>query len=317
MAEIKPGSRKVIDYLLNIPIEKLTKSENNIANFLDCKNIFIDVHKIISRLNLFFNNIIEMPLVFEEILLKPLNDMHDLYRLILDFNPRVLSTEAIGTKNVFTDKLKQYYGNLLKAISTFNGNYLFLYSDISDILFEAKSNKLEIDNILEQMRRASGSFGVSKYSAFFLEEAQKYKQKSKNWLLTTIAVAIATLVIGVYMFIDHLNNIYYYSIPQVIQLSISKLIILSVLYFGIVSGARIYKSYMHNHIINCHRANALNTFESFIQASDDPNTKNAVLLQATNAIFSHQTSGFIQKEMAPTPPVRLIDLIKNMPNSTE
>lgn len=43
------------------------------------------------------------------------------------------------------------------------------------------------------------------------------------------------------------------------------------------------------------RARALKTFEAFAQASADQETKNAVLVQATGAIFTSQPSGFLGK----------------------
>jgi hypothetical protein len=53
---------------------------------------------------------------------------------------------------------------------------------------------------------------------------------------------------------------------------------------------------MHNSIVNRHRETALTTFATFVGSTDDPATKNAVLIQSTQAIFSPQPSGYLRMD---------------------
>jgi hypothetical protein len=66
-----------------------------------------------------------------------------------------------------------------------------------------------------------------------------------------------------------------------------------VLYYGLVWAGRNFSTHRHNQTVNNHRQNALKTFEAFVKAASDDATKNAVLLQATQSIFSPQASGYL------------------------
>ncbi len=73
-----------------------------------------------------------------------------------------------------------------------------------------------------------------------------------------------------------------------------KLAFLSVLYFAMVFTGRAFRASMHNYTVNRHRFKALNTFELFVKGSEgNQETKNAVLLQATGAIFAPQKTGYL------------------------
>jgi hypothetical protein len=53
---------------------------------------------------------------------------------------------------------------------------------------------------------------------------------------------------------------------------------------------------MHNYVVNRHRQKALLTFEIFVNATRDESTKNAVLIQSTQAIFAPQPTGYLRTE---------------------
>ena len=84
------------------------------------------------------------------------------------------------------------------------------------------------------------------------------------------------------------------------------------LYFGIVWSGRIYKAQQHNCVVNQHRHNALSTFETFVNATEDKETKNAVLIQTTKAIFSPQHSGFAahEKELSTSP--QILEIVRSV-----
>jgi len=68
----------------------------------------------------------------------------------------------------------------------------------------------------------------------------------------------------------------------------------------------------HNFVVNKHRQNALSTFQAFSEATiNDPDTKNAILLQATQCIFSPQPSGFINKENEQENSNKIIEIFKS------
>ena len=77
-------------------------------------------------------------------------------------------------------------------------------------------------------------------------------------------------------------------------------------------AAKIYRAYRHNCTINTHRQNALMTFEMFTNAAKDEQTKNAVLLQATQSIFSPQPTGYLSGDSEQGSNPQILEIIKNI-----
>ena len=71
-------------------------------------------------------------------------------------------------------------------------------------------------------------------------------------------------------------------------------------------------SHQHNFVVNQHRQNALTSFETFAKAANDDQTKSAVLLQATNCIFSPQASGYADSAVEAPGSPRIMEIIRNM-----
>ena len=133
-----------------------------------------------------------------------------------------------------------------------------------------------------------------------------------RWLKVTIVVAVLILSIAV-------GTIYYYitttverTTAQLVQLALAKVFFFSILSYVLVWVARIYRAEAHNLVVNQHRQNALRTFETFIAASGDDSTKSAVLLQATQCIFSHQHTGFTSYEQDVTASPKVLEIIRSM-----
>lgn len=101
--------------------------------------------------------------------------------------------------------------------------------------------------------------------------------------------------------------------PAKVEHLVGRFVILSLLLYAISFTARNYNAMRHNLIVNTHRANSMRTFQAFVEAAGgDPETKNAVLIQATQAIFSAQASGYSHKESNPEPQPKIIEIISSL-----
>ena len=76
-----------------------------------------------------------------------------------------------------------------------------------------------------------------------------------------------------------------------IQVAVAKLVLFSFVYYVLVWLVRMYRAAAHNEVVNRHRFRAMRSFEKFVAATKDEQTKQAVLLRATESIFVHQSSG--------------------------
>ena len=102
--------------------------------------------------------------------------------------------------------------------------------------------------------------------------------------------------------------------PGTVQRIITKLVIISIFYFAALWASRNYRSHRHLSVVNKHRQSALSTFETFVKAANDDQTKNAVLLEATHCIFSPAVSGYLGAEEE-GPANRIIEILKTAGSS--
>jgi hypothetical protein len=69
------------------------------------------------------------------------------------------------------------------------------------------------------------------------------------------------------------------SAGQTIQYTSSKIVVLSVLSFGVVWSSRNFRAAKHNEVLSKHREDALGLFRAFVEATDDSRIKDAILLK--------------------------------------
>jgi len=256
-------------------------------------------------------------------LLNVTNTAIESFKKIKDFQP-VDQANPAEFRNNLIQEIQNQYTNQFNNISPILAYSYGKGTDFESLVGEAKTavSKVEeevkkvetareqIEDILKQARKAAAEIGVAKYAVIFKNEADSHKNKGYYWLGATLVLAILTIVFGFWSVSYYMDKISLLSTTQAIQIGISKIVILAVLYFGLVWAGKIYKAQQHNYIVNQHRHNALNTFETFVRATEDEQTKNAVLIQATQAIFSPQYSGFTTQEIEPSASPKIFEIIR-------
>ena len=166
----------------------------------------------------------------------------------------------------------------------------------------------ESKTALEQIKKAAAEAGVSQHAVIFGDVAKRHRRTSYAWLVASAILAGVTLALAWQMTGDLAGR----SLPDTIQYVAARLILFGVLSYGLVSAIRTYRAEAHNHVVNAHRHHALSTFETFTAASLDDTTRNAVLMQATQCIFSHRPSGFGQREDDGAPQSQVLELTRNV-----
>ena len=72
-----------------------------------------------------------------------------------------------------------------------------------------------------------------------------------------------------------------------------------------------YKTNKHQESVNKHRANALKTFQAFVEATNDPTVRDAVLMETTRSIFAFTPSGYLsESDRGPDAGSRVVEVIK-------
>lgn len=258
------------------------------------------------------------------------------FKQIREFSLSKYPNNAVAQRDGFINAIQEAYNGYFStlhpviAYSIRKGtDFEQLESRASDLVKKIEEQKtesetkqkhilVEMDSTLQKVRQAAAEVGVSQHATHFKVQSDDHAGKSKNWLIATVITAILTAAWGGVTFFIHPEGTGGNppTTAQIVQFTFSKIIILSGLYYALVWCGRNYSAHRHNHVVNKHRQNALSSFETFAKAAgDDVDIKNAVLLQATQSIFSPQMSGYTEKDADGVAPNKIIEILRSVSSS--
>ncbi len=293
---------KIIEEILNLNIEKdlVRKEELGIKlNFEEHRDKFNEIvltsKKIKEvKLNALVDNFLEK-------LLSQFRSLKNTLDNIKEFNPQEQSADKKNIEDNFLSQYNTWFENIYSIIifldyKNLNFENIKLEAnkaknEVGKIKTEIESKNKELDSVLKKAKQSAGEIGVASYADFFGEEAKEHKKTSWWWFCAVIVTTLLTIGWGVILFFWTIDA--NTTVAESIQVALAKLVVLSTLYYSIIWTTKNYNAHNHNSIVNRHRKNSLNSFETFIKASeDDQQTKNAVLLQAAKAIYTAQSTGY-------------------------
>lgn len=188
-------------------------------------------------------------------------------------------------------------------------------TEANEMLEKAKADTQkkfeEIERIITTARETSAAAGAGVFTADFEEESKKQGERARPWLIATACLAVATLAVAVFTWFWTQIGL---DKGQIWQKVSSKLIALSVLMTATFWCGKMYKALMHQSAVNRHRALSLRTFQAFLAAASDEQTKNAVLLETTRSIFSPGVTGFVDARGSgpESDSPRIIEIVKSL-----
>ena len=182
-------------------------------------------------------------------------------------------------------------------------------------VFEEKQS--EADEIIAAIRASAADQGVSKYTEDFSSEAKKLARNACQWLWATGMLAVFSFLAAVGSWFVPIGNESlegHQLTVQLLQLTVSKIVSLGILFGTTIWCGKNYRAIKHQQAVNQHRANALKTFQSFVQATSDPATKEAVLMETTRSIFALSTSGYLNNPDAAVNAdnLKVVEMIKGI-----
>ncbi len=190
-----------------------------------------------------------------------------------------------------------------------------LRSEAEGILNEAKSEievtKKEIDKIVIAARDSAGKVGVAHHTVDFAGEADGYETVAHRWLLGTAVMAAAT-VVSVLLLWKFLPIPPKVDTAFVIQVTATKFVVIGLFLTATLWCGHLYKTSKHQESVNKHRANALKTFQTFVEAASDPSVRDAVLLETTRSIFAITSSGYLgRSDSAADGSSKIVEVVKS------
>lgn len=167
--------------------------------------------------------------------------------------------------------------------------------------------------VLKNAEAAGAKIGVGAFTRVFAEEAKELHKKARIWLGVTGSFGLATLASALYFYFSgnpvSLENM---DVWRVVANVGSKGAILAVLFTGTIWCGRVYRALLHQATTNKHRALSLQTFQSFVKATDDAEVKDAILLAATNASFGNTTTGLVDQKGSEGFATSLFEAVRNL-----
>ena len=324
--QITETVKSKLQQFLTIDLINLTR-ETELGNQLSFKkgeDIFIKIIELFKKVNNV--ELFEVPYYIIFNFNGQLDHAISVFDQIKVFDPN--NSNPADTRDYLVDQIEQQFDNYyataipILTVGLLKSNDLSIEkAKLNDTLLELlkekefaknESEKLlsEIQDVLDKARQAAVEVGVAQHYLIFKEESEEHKNLSDLWLKRTVYVLIGIGIIGLaLLFIPPHDT----KTISLIQFTVTKIVVLSVLFYGLSMCTRNYKAHKHNSILNKHRQNALNTFETFTKAAgSDLQTKSAVLLEATHTIFSNQQTGYLNNDNDTDSPNKIIEIFKNV-----
>lgn len=184
---------------------------------------------------------------------------------------------------------------------------------------EAKKAAEQAKAAADAAGKAAATAAIRKEAAYFAKRAFWHSVWSGGWLALTLVALAALGGFAWSLWEHHYPDLSPSGTPPtapdptvaVIGFLSARLVVLAVLGYALAWAARNHRAHRHNEVVNRHRALALQTFEAFERGiSNDPQTRNAILLQAAQCAFSPQITGYMTGEPDPLPHNTVVEVLK-------
>ena len=224
-------------------------------------------------------------------------------RKITDFQARGQNAPAEHAKLLheisdFCDRAKAALGPTITYLKAQQGGELesqvnaTVAEAVQNLNAEAAERQKEFADLKLRMQNQLAETSVSQYKEIFAEQADKHHKSAQRWFGATIGF---TLVFGgIFWWLLKDLEPAGSDLSLVLQNLFTKGFFLSLIYLLLNRCIKNYTAEKHLETVNRHRQNALDTFDAFVAASEgDRETRDAVLLAATNCIFDANQSGYL------------------------
>ena len=157
---------------------------------------------------------------------------------------------------------------------------------------QRKEIRQEFDRLKIEVENKLAEKPISQYKTIFADQAKEYYKEAQNWLW--ISIGTTAVFFGAFYLLPTLLESGGPGWTEILQNLLAKGFLLSPIYLWLNRSIKNYTAQKHLEVINTHRQNALETFDTFVAAAgDNRETRDAVLLSATEAIFDANQTGYL------------------------
>ena len=252
-----------------------------------------------------------------------INELLGTYEAIQGFKARD-EVDPSARREALAEQFEAVYGKLYAELFTPLKVYLFsekwspadmqrFIQEERDFMDALKKNRQESEEIVKAMRESSSEVGVGRFEEVFRKQVRIHSMLAIAWLGTALGAALFMIQFILRMLDDFSTSLKQGTdVHYGLQVLLGKFLIVSFFSIIFLRIARNYDANMHLYTVNKHRLNSLRVFTLFVESSQNPQTRDAVLIQATRAIFDVGDSGFVtgSKEPAGFEAINIVDQFK-------
>lgn len=203
----------------------------------------------------------------------------------------------VGTSTLVHDKLNAIYAAADKVKSL-----------VATAQEEADKAIQSVKNIAHEK---SAIYATEPFVKAFAAQEKTCRNSASWWLIGTSALSIGAIVMAVLF--------YYFPADADSQLSLyqalgTRLLLMAILLSAAIWCAKIYKSLYNQALVNNHRSLSVQTLSTFLGSISEQNVeaRDAIVLQATKALYSHIPTGFINDQSGIDGDVNIIGAVKGV-----
>lgn len=244
----------------------------------------------------------------------------DEFEKIIVESEKLINTKVSSFEASFNSDLKRFENQISQSEQKFN-------SIIKDV--ESKSRKA--GDIIQEAQNFSVGKLVERYGEIFSQQAEKHKKVARISLGLFIFSLCATVGLTFYYFNPILDKLGTVGITQstastttpiineigieyMIANIIFRLTLIGLALIFVKESLKNYNSSMHLYNLNCHRQNSLQSFDMLISNTQNPETRDAVIKEIAQTIYSNQDDGYLSTDKKQISTSEIIDIIKTIKN---
>lgn len=161
-----------------------------------------------------------------------------------------------------------------------------------EALQKEEKRQESFDQLYIQLQNQLTEKPISQYKIIFETQAKNHQENARFWMI--MAVVATAAFGGVFILLSVLLGSGGTQLTGILQNIFTKGFVLSPIYVWLNRSIKNYTAQKHLEIINTHRQNALETFDTFVEAAEgNRETRDEVLKAATRAIFDANQSGYL------------------------
>jgi hypothetical protein len=186
------------------------------------------------------------------------------------------------------------------------GSEHYPVAKIQSELAEVKSIKLDFDTFIKNAKSELTQHTVSNHAVVFANQAKKHMHLSLAWGAAA-AVVISANIIVIY---TQYCKVEQTAAKDPLPIAVMSFLLISILSYLIVQCVKSFFAEKHNQVVNQHKANCLQSFNTFVGSAND-DIKNVILQYTAQTIFSSFNPGFLSKDLMSSP-MPIVEILKTV-----